>query len=166
MIEALQLKDPSARLGDRLAGSGFSLASAERVAGASEAAQGAPRPVTPPSAQANPFDRQDLVEIRGNVRPLAADAQVALGAADEEGGGAPEGGQGDGGKPPAVPRRILEAYGASVPSAPALESIATQAPEVRPADPDALERRARQTAEAFSARTPGSGLGRLLDLAA
>ncbi len=88
MIEALSLQSVSSRIGDRVASAGMSLGVVERP----NPSAGAPAqaPGVAPASQSNPFDRRDFVEIRGNARPLAEDASVALGASDEEGGGAQE----------------------------------------------------------------------------
>lgn len=145
---------------DRVTGSGLGLAVAERLGASASPVEA--RPLSPAAAQASPFDRKDLVEIRGNVRPLSEDARVGLGASDEEGGGAPEGGAEE--RPGVLQRRALAAYDpfarAQAPAAPLVQAQAA----VREAPiPD---RRARQLAEAFKAREPEAALGRILDLAA
>lgn len=163
MIQGVSLRDLPAVRPDRVAGSGFSLAAAEAKAPVA----GEARPLAPAVSQSSPFDRKDIVEIRGNVRPLAADARVAAGAADEEGGGSPGGGAEQGeSRPTVLQRRALSAYDpsrlsvafASIPKPPVI-----QAP---PAPAPLQDRKARQLADLFAARQPESALGRILDLAA
>ena len=173
MIEALALRDLPAARPDRVAASGLALAAAERSGSGAAAVEA--RPLAPGVAQASPFDRQDHVEIRGNVRPLAADARIGLGAADEEGGGAAEGGLDEGAAKPrsALQRKVLAAYdpvgqslAASVPGVLPRQVQAVSGREAAPPPPPSAGRKARQVADAFSAREPEHALGRLLDLAA
>ena len=165
MIEPIALRDLPAARPDRVAGSGLGLAVAERQGAA--ASPGEARPLSPAVSQASPFDRQDLVEIRGNVRPLAADARLAAGPADEEGGGSPEGGaREEGERAGSLQRRVLAAY-----SLPGIlpQQVLQAAPGGRASPPPpapSADRKSRQMAEAFSAREPEAALGRLLDLAA
>ena len=176
MIEAPSLQNASSRLGDRVASAGLSLGAVERpnpIAGAP--VQG---PATSPASQSNPFDRRDFVEIRGNVRPLAEEASVALGASDEEGGGAPESGGEPPGRPARAPRaeagassalfrQVLAAYG-QAPLAPVLTAApaAGIAPARSPQEEPVAERRERALREAFREREPEDNLGRLFDVAA
>ena len=166
MIQPVSLRDLPAARPDRVAGSGLGLAVAEGQG----PAHGVPeaRPAAPAASQSSHFDRKDIVEIRGNVRPLAADARVESGPVDEEGGGSPEGGTDQGeSRPSALQRRAIAAYdpsraslaAASIPEAPAPGSP-------RPPTPAPADRKARQLADLFAARQPESALGRILDLAA
>ncbi len=165
MIESLVLRDPAARVPDRIGGSGLGLAVAERSGAGSGAAQ-APPPASLPSQPSSPFDRRDFVEIRGNVRPLAPEASVALGASDEEGGGSSGAEQKAGQNPQATLfRQALAVYGAAPPALPAPAPAVAAFPALPATAPEG-ERRARRLSEAFAPREPESFLGRLLDLAA
>jgi hypothetical protein len=174
VIEALSLQNASSRLGDRVASSGLSLGAVERPGPSA----GAPVPATSPASQSNPFDRRDIFEIRGNVRPLAAEASVALGASDEEGGGAPESGGESSGRSARAPRteaggasallrQALVAYGqAPLASVLTASPSAGSAPERSQGEGPAVARRGRQLREAFREREPEDHLGRLFDVAA
>lgn len=176
MIEALSLQNPSSRISDRVASAGLSLGAVERP----NPSAGAPvqAPATSPASQSNPFDRRDFIEIRGNVRPLAAEASVALGASDEEGGGAPESGGESSGRSARAPRteaggaaallrQALAAYGqAPLASALTAPPAAGGAPERSREEVPVVERRGRQLREAFREREPEDHLGRLFDVAA
>ena len=166
MIEAAALRDPGIRVADRLAGAGLSLGALDRPlppgGGVAAAPQGPPT-----SLPQSPFDRRDIVDIRGNLRPLAAESRVSLGAADEEGGGsdspAAEGGKRKAAtRPEAVSRPLLAAYGILAPSR-GLAALSQAASPLPAGDPG---RRSRRLSEAFRTPKPEESLGKLVDLAA
>ncbi len=174
MIEAPSLQAASSRIGDRVASAGLSLGAVERP----NPSAGAPAqaPAVSPSSQSNPFDRRDFAEIRGNARPLAEEASVALGASDEEGGGAPESGGEAPGRPARAPRaeaggasallrQALAAYGQASLASPLAASPAAEGGPERGQAPVAA-RRDRELREAFRAREPEDHLGRQFDVAA
>ncbi|GEM_PF-5938823 len=166
MIEASMLRDTGIRAADRLGSVGLGLGALERPAPPGGGVL--PPPSPPTSLPQSPFDRRDLVDIRGNLRPLAADSNVALGASDEEGGGA-ESSTGSGKRrktaqpPQATFRPLLAAYGILTPALPL--PVSSLQPAV-PFPAGEGSQRARRLAEAFRTPEPEEDLGRFLDLAA
>lgn len=170
MIGAIPSAAP-AGLEGVLASSGLGLAASVQTPPAVQAGvAAAPQPVAAPASHASPFDRQDLVEIRGNVRPLAAEASVQLGASDEEGGGSPPQDDPRAGRAAEALRQKLEAaYARPEGRVPTAEGFLAAATAEARADRGAARvegQRARQLREAFARREPERELGRAVDLAA
>ncbi len=148
------------RVADRLAGSGLNLGAIQRPGPSAGTPAVAPAP--PTSLPQSPFDSRDLVDIRGNLRPMAAEASVALGATDEEGGGAQNAPSWGGKRNTPVFRPLLEAYGALPPS----RGLPPSFPPPAPLPAEGPERRSRRLSEAFRTPRPEEALGRRVDLAA